>query len=67
MTEKQLPKYKKRFIYHLIEVSILLNISIFCILHIKCVKLGGSLLHTFIVSLKIHFNSKNPENSESAL
>lgn len=41
MTEKQLPKYKKRFIYHLIEVSILINI--FCILHIKCVKVGGSL------------------------
>lgn len=43
MTEKQLPKYKKRFIYHLIEVSILINIRIFCILHIKCVKVGGSL------------------------
>lgn len=44
--------------YHLIEVSILLNISIFCILHIKCVKVGGSLLHRYIVSLKFQKSRK---------
>lgn len=44
--------------YHLIEVSILLNISIFGILHIKCVKVGGSLLHRYIVSLKFQKSRK---------
>lgn len=38
--------------YYLIEVFILLNISIFCILYIKCVKVGGSLLNRYIVFLK---------------